>query len=380
MIIRLQNGEERWIHFSSQPLFEDGSQQPYSVVSSIIDVTNERKFSEELIQKEALFSVFLNQTPNLAWVVDEDTNLVFANQAFYEHFQIDEKKSINKNIVELIPPHVAETLYEKHLQVSQTGVPSQTMQRVKCADRTDFVFHINIFPIHGVNHKKLLGGHAVNVTDKFNTERQLREANDRLLQLTGASSDAIWEWDMQAGRIFRNEALMEMTGYHTNNLNGLSWWFRRMHPEDRNRVSDKIKDITEKNLHSWQEEYRFKCADGNYKYMRDKGYVVYENGLPVRMIGSLQDVSELKDLENQLLEEKLQSRKEISETVIRVQEKERTNIGYELHDNVNQILSTVKLFIDMLNPVSKKEKEIKAKSIEYVMLAIEDIRKLSKSW
>ena len=58
----------------------------------------------------------------------------------------------------------------------------------------------------------------------------------------------------------------------------------------------------------------------------------------------------LKKLENELADVRLQRQKEISETVIRVQEKERTRIGHELHDNVNQILSTVKLFFDGIKP------------------------------
>jgi signal transduction histidine kinase len=158
----------------------------------------------------------------------------------------------------------------------------------------------------------------------------------------------------------------------------LSWWLRRIHPEDRNRVSDKVKESTDKKHQSWEDEYRFKCADGEYKHMRDKGYIVYENGLPVKMIGSLQDVTSVKDLETRLMEEKLERQKEISETVIRVQEKERTRIGHELHDNVNQILSTTKLFVDMLIPINGEQKQFKEKSIDYIMMAIEEIRKLSK--
>jgi signal transduction histidine kinase len=78
------------------------------------------------------------------------------------------------------------------------------------------------------------------------------------------------------------------------------------------------------------------------------------------------------------MEEKLERQKELSETVIRVQENERTRIGHELHDNVNQILSTAKLFVDMLTPAGKEQNALKEKSLEYIMLAIEEIRKLSK--
>jgi PAS domain S-box-containing protein len=69
---------------------------------------------------------------------------------------------------------------------------------------------------------------------------------------------------------------------------------------------------------------------------------------------------------------------ELSETIIQVQENERTRIGHELHDNVNQILTSVKLFLDMMHPVSTEEIEIKSKSSEYIRRAIEEIRKLSR--
>jgi PAS domain S-box-containing protein len=376
--IRLRNGEDRSVYFNSQPLFEENSSVPFSVVSNIIDVTRDRKLSGEAKERETLLRTFLNKTPNLAWVVAEDATLLFASHSFCQYFGVDEKQIINKNVFDVMPPVVADALFEKHARVVKTGMPSETVEKIKWADGTDLYFHINIFPIEGLNGKKMMGGNAVNLSDKYAIEKKLRDANDRLLLLSRTTSDAIWEWDMQTGNIFRNDVLMDMIGYQSENVKGLSWWLRRIHPEDRNRVTDKIKDATDKGHQSWEEEYLFKCADGTYKHVHDRGYVVYESNLPVKMIGSLQDITGLKGLENQLVQEKFERQKEISETVIRVQEKERTRFGHELHDNVNQILSTVKLFVDMLTPSSKEQKKIKDKSIEYVLMAIEEIRKLSK--
>ena len=105
---------------------------------------------------------------------------------------------------------------------------------------------------------------------------------------------------------------------------------------------------------------------------------MYDEGVPVKMIGSLQDMTTLKDLENRLTEERMRRQKEISETVIQVQERERNRIGHELHDNVNQILTTVMLFVNMLNAEKESEKHVKSKIHEYVCLSIEEIRKLSR--
>src|SRR5258705_7678514 len=147
IIMRLRNGEDRWIYFNSQPLFENSNEEPYSVVTSITDVTTERKLSLELTEQEALFKAFMNKTPNLAWVVDEDAKLILASKAFYQYLGIDEKRSVNQNIVELVPVPIVKSLYKKHVQVLQTGVPVETVQNANLADGTNFVFHINIFPI-----------------------------------------------------------------------------------------------------------------------------------------------------------------------------------------------------------------------------------------
>jgi PAS domain S-box-containing protein len=334
--------------------------------------------STRLQEKEALFNQFMKHTPNLFWVVDDASTLVFANTTFYKFFSLDPAAATGQKLIHIIPSRAYKSLFGKHLQVFETNETGEFIEKAEWADGTNNVFRISLFPIQVNGSKKMIGGTAISLNDKYEAEKKLKQLNERLLLLTGASNDAIWEWDMQTGQIFRNDTLMNMIGYSNEAPRGLSWWLRRIHPEDRNRVSDKVRDTTEQNLQSWQDNYRFKCADGHYKYMQDKGYVVYENELPVKMIGSLQDVTGLKELEDQLVEEKMQRQKEISETVIKVQEKERTRIGHELHDNVNQILSTVKLFIDMIHPSKKEEKQFKEKTQEYLMMAIEEIRKLSK--
>lgn len=61
----------------------------------------------------------------------------------------------------------------------------------------------------------------------------------------------------------------------------------------------------------------------------------------------------------------------------KIRDQERKYIGYELHDNVNQILSSAKLFADMLRPLNEDEQQIKEKIISYMMMAISEIRQLS---
>lgn len=377
--VQLENGEQRWVLINAQPIpAPEVDGEGTCIVSHIIEVTNEKLLEIKLREKDLLINAFINQTPNLAWIVNEDARLLFASASFCRYFGIDPHAYVNRKVTELVPGPVFQSLYEKHVQVLESGKDLHSTEKIRLADGSNYISHVHLFPLEGFGGSLLVGGYAINIPDTSRLQTDLREANARLESLASVASDAIWEWDMQTGQIYRNETLMEMIGYQNDNAKGLSWWLRRIHPEDRTRVSDKVKEITENNLHSWQDEYRFKCSDGQYKHVRDKGIVIYENGLPVKMVGSLHDVSRMKELENRLDHEKLQRQQEVSETVIQVQEKERTRIGHELHDNVNQILSSARLFVDMLHPRDEEQTMAKEKTQQYLTMAIEEIRRLSR--
>jgi len=130
--------------------------------------------------------------------------------------------------------------------------------------------------------------------------------------------------------------------------------------------------------HSWEMEYRFLCADNTYKAVYDRGFIIYENNQPVKMIGSLQDMTEIKELESQLTREKLDRQKKIAEAVIHAEERERANMGHELHDNVNQVLTTARLYLDMITPTDQKGTAIIEKTKEFIVDAINEIRTISK--
>src|SRR5688500_7312767 len=80
-----------------------------------------------------------------------------------------------------------------------------------------------------------------------------------------------------------------------------------------------------------------------------------------------------------LLDEKLRYHKQISEAIIKVQEAERKQLGQELHDNINQILATTKLYLDIAKDNPSMQQELMLKSAHNINDVISEIRKLSKS-
>jgi signal transduction histidine kinase len=123
-------------------------------------------------------------------------------------------------------------------------------------------------------------------------------------------------------------------------------------------------------------EYRFKRESGEYAHIYDRGYILRnKEGNAYRMIGAAQDVTEKKRLEEELLTQQ----KAITQATINTQEKERTEISKELHDNVNQVLTTTKLYLDLAVANPELKDELIAKSSKNIINVITEIRKLSQS-
>lgn len=327
---------------------------------------------------ESLHFEFLKQIPGNAWMVNEGHQLVFASDSFFRQNRLNRADSIGKKLDEIFSEPNAKALHEFHERVMQTGRMEEIIRSHETADGKTRVYHVRIFLIYSTGGDKFVCGIAIPLVEDTKLARKLNEANERLLLLRNATSDAIWEWDMQTGSMVRNESLMKMVGYASDKPSGMAWWLRRIHPEDRNRVSDTVRVATESQSPTWQEEYRFKCADGEYKHIRDRGFVIYENGLPVKMIGCLTDTTHMRQMAVSLSKERNKQQKEISEGLVRMQENERNRIGKELQENIHKAITCANLFLEMLKPVNSDQLLNRDKASEYLRLAAEEINRISQ--
>lgn len=344
--------------------------------------------------------------------------------------------------------------------------------------------------------------------EKLKINKNLQDAVERCNLLTLATNNIIWDWDLKKRSAYWvGNGLMQILGYNQQEmLVDTHFWETNLHPDDKDRVINKLNNIFKKaNQNNWEDEYRFRHKDGSYSYIYDRGFIIYHKGKPVRFLGSMEDISERKiaeaskanseknyknlfdqnplatfiwnrenfkiidanetalneygytkdeflnldifklrpvedipkfkkivvralqdkilmhdhtwvhknkkgesilmqvssyqinykgqpavlalaknitekiALSRKLEREKNIKEKQIAEAVVSAQEKERTEIGKELHDNVNQLLSASRLYIDAARSGKNDSNALLIQASDYVMTAIEEIRVLSRA-
>jgi PAS domain S-box-containing protein len=145
--------------------------------------------------------------------------------------------------------------------------------------------------------------HYQGVLDKLRKSNQeIIESKERYDIVAKATSDTIWDWKIDNDTFIWNKGIQGVFGYKKEDVGkGSNWWFERIHPEDSLKMSVRLYSFLDYKTDKWQDEYRFQCADGSYKYVIDKGFLVKnKEGKIIRMIGAIQDVTKQKEEEQRL--------------------------------------------------------------------------------
>lgn len=115
-----------------------------------------------------------------------------------------------------------------------------------------------------------------------------------------ATNDAVRDLDLNSGTLLWRQGLDTLLGYSFAETD-LTFWRTRVHPSDRARVATAIKSAVESDATQWSGEYRFQHADGSYRHLLERAIIVRDkSGVAQRFLGVLMDVTERKQLQDQL--------------------------------------------------------------------------------
>ncbi len=160
-------------------------------------------------------------------------------------------------------------------------------------------------------------------------EDKLKESEERFRISATSTSDLIWDWRILQGKLEWVGTIDEMLGYAPGEFpRTIKAWENAIHPDDRDRVISTI----EKHLNTktpYIEEYRVITKDGALRYWTDRGRAMRdEKGNAYRMVGACTDITERKQMEEELRASERKFRSLIEKMPIGIFIYEGTKIRY----------------------------------------------------
>ena len=130
-----------------------------------------------------------------------------------------------------------------------------------------------------------------------------RESDERLRLVLAATADGIWDWNLQTGMAYLSPRYGDITGYHeVEMVANLDFFKRLIHPEDWPAVEQAMNDHLAGKTPQSMIEYRMIVKGGTEKWIWGRGQVVERgpSGQPLRMVGTITDITESKRAEEKL--------------------------------------------------------------------------------
>lgn len=240
-----------------------------------------------------------------SWSYDHDRDRLTWTPQIYTIFGIGPGAFSHdfKGLLALVHPH------DRQLLVTMRTAARHDMERLVTSFRVvrpdGEVRHVQQIaePVPGEGGN-VYAGTLQDVTRRVMDEAALRESEERFRLVTDVSADVIWDWNVPSGNIWWNDREPSRFGYGIEQGRmTIERWLAMIHPDDRAAVAASLRAAMDDGAAEWSGQYRVVKADGGAAHVSLLAKLVRgEDGVVSRVVGSINDVTEQR-----MLEEKLRS-------------------------------------------------------------------------
>jgi PAS domain S-box-containing protein len=222
------------------------------------------------------------------------------------------------------------------------------------------------FPVKDESgHIYRIAGIAEDITERKEAEERLRHSESQLAEAQRLAHIGSWDWNLKNDTVNWSEELYRIFGATSSTLNPGRDALAFVHPEDQERVMNTVYAAIKHN-EPFSFHYRIIRPEGEERIVHSRGQLVKNKaGETIRVLGATQDITESKQAED-ALQLSFDEIRRLTEHLQKIREEERIHIAREIHDELGQQLTAIKMdvaWVDKQTPESSIDIKRKLKNI-----------------
>ncbi len=256
-----------------------------------------RRELEELRRSDDHLQALVDNTDAVIMRLDRDGNILYSN--------ISDDRDFPSCLFERIPEESHPDLRRVLQFIFLRGEAVRFKSGMFCRGDIFEIMDHRLTPVFSNGNVESAICVSLVVTERTRWEDQIRENRERLDLVIQATGAGLWDWNIATGDLVVNERWAGILGYTLEELSplGIATWMERIHERDRERMDQALMEHFTGMRDVFDMELRMRHSQGRYVWVYSRGMLVKrsEKGEPVRMTGTLTDISDRKKAERQLL-------------------------------------------------------------------------------
>jgi PAS domain S-box-containing protein len=269
---------------------------PTELFGVMVDITREREAEAASMEDRENFRRMVELSPDCIGV-HVDGVYVYVNQAFVQLVGAQsEAEVLGRTALSFVVPAYRDQVCER-IELLRAGesVPYLRQQYLR-VDGSALDVEVAALPLR-YGHRDAVQIIARDISDRVRAEEELRLHETRLQLLAAGTHEAIWEWSPELNELWTNAAYRQMLGALSGPATFFQDWLSRVHPDDRDTARAVAMRAMDDEPRNWWHEYRLRQPDGSYHFVLERGHNVKSPSGERRMIGSILDVTPMREAE-----------------------------------------------------------------------------------
>ncbi|MCP4725358.1 MAG: PAS domain S-box protein, partial [bacterium] len=300
----------RWININSIPRFRPGDDKPFQVYVTFEDITERKKAEDALLKSEAQFRNVLDNSMDIVYEFNLETSTYdYISPSVEPLIGISDEDYIKGGVklaISLLHPEDLEKLntHTEHLLKGKLEEKFEPSIEYRIKNRVTnewrwFSDKRRVVKKDGVPTSVI--GVSRDITESKKSEEALRDSEVNLKEAQNVANMGSWAWDLKTNNVEWSDNLCLIHGMKPEDFDGtFETATSLIHPDDLERVLATNKH-TQDEKHPLEIDYRIITKDGVLKFVRGTRKLIFDDkGNVIKMIGTLQDITERKQLEEQL--------------------------------------------------------------------------------
>lgn len=353
-----------------------------AILGIVTDISERKQVEQALRESEESYRYLVENANDIIYRTDPMGNFTFFNAIAAKTTGYPPEYLLGRHYLELIRPDCRRDAEKFYTSQSEERIPSTYYEFPMVTKGGKEIWlgqHVQLI----LEKDRIVGFHAVarDITERRRVEEALRESEERYRQLVRHAPAAIFEYDLETKKLVAlNDVVYEFLGYTEEEMEAfdpidfLAEESQRLYQQRLGKVlaGEEILDTV---------EYKIRGKGGKELWVHLNTRLVRERGKTRRVAAVAHDITELKRAEEALRrsEKRLRS---LSSQLIKAQEKERTRLSKELHDELGQGLALLKHRMRSIQGKLQEGQSALQRECDetnrYIDSIIENVRRLSR--